>query len=996
MAREYAVATTSSWETMPRLGNDGASDLVVFTARDMNADGSMGPGDIWFQRLVAGQPSGAAVQVTSGETDDQLNDVSGDFIVYTAYDSPTVQSGSIMLYQISTTVLYQIGSSVVILEPRISGTKVVWRQGAANATQVMMYDLGWLGTARQADVLAGPVPATYYVDIGDRFVVWVDLAGGQYDISAFDLAVSVRIPVTGTLNTNERDPSTAGAWVTWQAQDKGAATSRIVARNMDTSEERIIANNGAGSFRPSVDGDLIGYESNVNGNLDVFVYRLSTGETFQVTTDPADQYLNDVFGQSVTYVDQRSGTEDIFVSDLTFVAPDPCADKDGDGHLQVGCPGGDDCDDTNPWTYPGAPQVCDGTHNNSWPGCTAPTPGDERDRDGDGYIQCPAFIDVGIGLKGGDCDDQNPLMSPGLIEVCSDGLDNDCSGVVDDSIDADGDGHYTLASCAQPADDCDDSTALAHPDLAEVCGDGLDNDCNGVAEDRDADGDGSIAEACGGDDCDDGNALMHPGLTEICNDQLDNDCNGEWKNGLYEPKINDGCRIESGGGSYGMLGCSARVEIDWDTESQSCGYNFVASCPLGGDGECAFADLTDLRAILQHQSAVYQTFTFHHSPTLGRISSITLVADPAMLAFFPSDFQIVASESLDFLTAANLDAGYMASQARVVVDAQGFPPPTDPNIKLSFSPQLETGYITLAFLGLRYYQDPDLSDGDQSGYVVPLLDVIFEGGIIDGPTATFDSDGDGLCDAFELSIGGDPTTADSDADGALDGADNCPAASNPLQQDFDQDGLGDACDSCPFDLANDADGDGTCDGLTPADLCAAAALPAQVEELWQKRWNAPDCPRGHAHGQCGKLDEAYSIAGDGGALGVLCLTVEGAAGPGQSHAPKGFVTWNDVNVFENPALRESASAATAALSDQNDLRVKLILDGPHNSSAVALRVLSVSLEQAPVVGAAAAQREAANALTCTSGVGLGWPAILIALAAAWRRQRRLPSQPQRA
>ncbi len=322
--REYAVTATGSWETMPRLGNDGLSDLVVFTKIDLLPDGTASKGDIWYQRLAAGAPLGAAVQVTSNAQDNQLNDVSGDYIVYTAYDSKSSLSGRIMVYQISTTNLYVIGSALVIQEPRISGSKVVWREGGSAATMVMIYDLSWLGTARGAEVLAGPIPPTYTVDIGDRFVVWAELTNGQYDLVAYELFSGTRADVTATPSTFETEPSTSGAWVVWQAQDKGVTASRIVARNLDTAEERVIADSNVYNYQPSISGDLIAWESMLNGNRDIFVHRLSTHETFTVTSDPADQYLNDMFGQSVAYVDERTGTSDIYVSDLTFVTSTPC------------------------------------------------------------------------------------------------------------------------------------------------------------------------------------------------------------------------------------------------------------------------------------------------------------------------------------------------------------------------------------------------------------------------------------------------------------------------------------------------------------------------------------------------------------------------------------------------------------------------------------------------------------------------------------------------
>ena len=53
-----------------------------------------------------------------------------------------------------------------------------------------------------------------------------------------------------------------------------------------------------------------------------------------------------------------------------------------------------------------------------------------------------------------------------------------------------------------------------------------------VAAPLDHDGDGFTAEkvagtACGGDHCDDSQARTHPGATEVCGDGIDNDCNGQ-------------------------------------------------------------------------------------------------------------------------------------------------------------------------------------------------------------------------------------------------------------------------------------------------------------------------------------------------------------------------------------------------------------------------------------------------------------------------------------
>jgi hypothetical protein len=125
-----------------------------------------------------------------------------------------------------------------------------------------------------------------------------------------------------------------------------AGGSRVLARNLTTPGAGVIevSAEGTAAYRPSVDGDLITYSSRRNGDFDVFLYRISDGSTYQVTDDPGEEILVDVFGGLLSFLSTSGSLDfDIDVAHLSFVPDDPCADLGGDGDGDGICTANDNC-----------------------------------------------------------------------------------------------------------------------------------------------------------------------------------------------------------------------------------------------------------------------------------------------------------------------------------------------------------------------------------------------------------------------------------------------------------------------------------------------------------------------------------------------------------------------------------------------------------------------------------------------------------------------------
>ncbi|MFH2009062.1 MAG: MopE-related protein [bacterium] len=160
----------------------------------------------------------------------------------------------------------------------------------------------------------------------------------------------------------------------------------------------------------------------------------------------------------------------------------------GDGNLDAG----EQCDDGNLLPLDGCGPTCRFEPEN----CSSLYPGDE---DNDGNANC-ADSDCALTW----CDDTQDNDGDGFTEAngdcCDSGLEPACGGLPPDQV---------------------------HPAAPEICGDGIDNNCNGFIDNAEPDGDGDGALPCVGGvpyDCDDQDADRAPTHIENTTDGIDNDC----------------------------------------------------------------------------------------------------------------------------------------------------------------------------------------------------------------------------------------------------------------------------------------------------------------------------------------------------------------------------------------------------------------------------------------------------------------------------------------
>lgn len=498
-------------------------------------------------------------------------------------------------------------------------------------------------------------------------------------------------------------------------------------------------------------------------------------------------------------------------------------DLDGDGY------GSDeDCNDSDATIHPDKDEVCDGIDNNCDDvideGSAIDASTWYADTDGDGYgnvddsktscVQPDGYVD-----DKDDCDDADDKIHPGAEESdCTDPVDYNCDGSVGYA-DSDGDG---VAAC----EDCDDTNALAFPGNPEVC-DGVDNDCDGTADqeatngvpvylDTDSDGYGQTdaskvscdpssdtGYSLTSGDCDDTTSAVSPVAPEICNG-IDDDCDGVLDNGL----------------SF------SNYYADLDTDGYGDPATLTSACeaPAGlisDDTDCDDANAAVNPAVVEacdnvdnNCDGVIDEGTVCATPEVcdGVDNDLDGVVDNGVLSTFYADADSDGfGDATNTTQSCDVPVGFTADSS----DCDDTADTVNPDASETCNGEDDNcnGLVDdNATDVLNWYAD---LDGDTYGDLSSVIasceapaGSIADSADCDDTKATVNPLGTEVCDA---------ANTDEDCDGLADDADPSVTGQKTWSADNDVDGYGDpatsvlACDSIPGTVDNDED----CDDAVP-------------------------------------------------------------------------------------------------------------------------------------------------------------------------------------
>ena len=317
--------------------------------------------------LMAAAYAHASIQVTERELtpwgfDQDVPVISGDYVVYVediaGNDDVHMLIAGFGPYIIANGPSYQN-------EPAIDDSLIVYVDDGSGR-DIFLYNIHSHATEQLSTAAADEFSPA----ISDSEVVYVSDRGGNKDLYRYSLRHDREYLVVVSLDTYEDCPAIDGDLIAWDVYESGfynikamyiggapfvvannpanerypavsgdliayVAGSDIGVYDAGTGETTIIETQAVYVSRVYVDGTSVVYSAKPSGNYDVFLHDIDTGETYQLTDDPDNQWVTDMDGERAVFWDERDGDKNVYLLEWFFNDP-PVPDAGEDQYVDQG------------------------------------------------------------------------------------------------------------------------------------------------------------------------------------------------------------------------------------------------------------------------------------------------------------------------------------------------------------------------------------------------------------------------------------------------------------------------------------------------------------------------------------------------------------------------------------------------------------------------------------------------------------------------------------
>ena len=286
--------------------------FLVYESRKATGDS-----DIYLYDIATGNTTAIA----TGPAIQRSPSVSGNWVVYTAYEKKGWEQTDTDLY------LYRTGNGETTritlpgdqVNPRISGNLLAWQDEPAGHSSVnlMVQDLT-TGTRKK-------IPSekwAYNPDISGSRVIWIDRLDSPA-IFLYDVRDQTWERITNRTGI-QGYPQIDRNRVTWA--DMRGDDYDIIVLDVVTGDETRVTEGDQNQFAPSISGDRVAWSDYRNGHFDVYTYNLATGAMTGFNDDRAKQSDVQVGGCIVAWADDRNGSYDVYYQELEDCTPPPAAE----------------------------------------------------------------------------------------------------------------------------------------------------------------------------------------------------------------------------------------------------------------------------------------------------------------------------------------------------------------------------------------------------------------------------------------------------------------------------------------------------------------------------------------------------------------------------------------------------------------------------------------------------------------------------------------------